>query len=588
MIDFTGQEAGREYKSTSTTRHIPAHLAHSVESKRPQEVAHFLAAHLARIFHLPYRPLFFPASIPTIGSRPQKRGDSPPGEVLDEIDRTQTDKRQIPYTKNVRLVFSLVNENSAAGPVPKSSTEPSNQRAGLAGVAGWDARELNNVFARRIGPLVETLRGPHSFTTEVQTIWFAPLQFDTKVFREVLRSDSDAAEAEGASRKSSSDNGEEAGEAALGDNEDNPEQGQAPPGDSKMRDVHLIGWDDLQVFVNAGEWGLATSGAAAAKESTNVTTTNDDGFDAILAENERTLHFVLYVPQPAHRPLRIAGDAGATSISPAMGWLVPQWGGVALFNLGHDDLEQSANDSPRHARSHMLASLSASELDSAFATFEKQLRTLLGAPNMPLLDSSQVTATAIPASAQAAITVDSLLRKRILEVSRESVQTLGSIVRLVDKIKVLGVGSAVRDDVRSSLARLRRAQALMTPRASSDDGSQAEDGDVSAAAADRMCFREGALSPSTAPLSPLNTLLDLSHTSALLSSRAFFNPHMLGQLYFPDEHKYAVYTPLFGPLAVPLLVAGLRLLRERRADKTRRGEAAGASALASSMASKGA
>jgi phosphatidylinositol glycan class S len=69
------------------------------------------------------------------------------------------------------------------------------------------------------------------------------------------------------------------------------------------------------------------------------------------------------------------------------------------------------------------------------------------------------------------------------------------------------------------------------------------------------------------PLKPLQELLKLAHSSELISSRAFFNPNMLGQLYFPDEHKYAVYTPLFGPLAVPLLVAGLRLLKERRRVK---------------------
>jgi phosphatidylinositol glycan class S len=67
-----------------------------------------------------------------------------------------------------------------------------------------------------------------------------------------------------------------------------------------------------------------------------------------------------------------------------------------------------------------------------------------------------------------------------------------------------------------------------------------------------------------APLNPLQVLLEQLHGSELLSSRAFFNPNMLGQLYFPDEHKFAVYTPLFGPLAVPLLVAAIRLIKERR------------------------
>jgi phosphatidylinositol glycan class S len=33
---------------------------------------------------------------------------------------------------------------------------------------------------------------------------------------------------------------------------------------------------------------------------------------------------------------------------------------------------------------------------------------------------------------------------------------------------------------------------------------------------------------------------------------------MLAMLYFPSEHVYAVYTPLFLPVAVPLLVTSLK------------------------------
>lgn len=43
-----------------------------------------------------------------------------------------------------------------------------------------------------------------------------------------------------------------------------------------------------------------------------------------------------------------------------------------------------------------------------------------------------------------------------------------------------------------------------------------------------------------------------------LASRAFFNPGMLALLYFPAEHKYAVYTPLFASAITPLFVAALR------------------------------
>jgi GPI-anchor transamidase subunit S len=38
------------------------------------------------------------------------------------------------------------------------------------------------------------------------------------------------------------------------------------------------------------------------------------------------------------------------------------------------------------------------------------------------------------------------------------------------------------------------------------------------------------------------------------SEKAFFEKSMVGQVYFPDEHKVAVYLPLLGPVGVPLLV----------------------------------
>ncbi|GFP59902.1 GPI transamidase component PIG-S homolog [Trichoderma asperellum] len=38
------------------------------------------------------------------------------------------------------------------------------------------------------------------------------------------------------------------------------------------------------------------------------------------------------------------------------------------------------------------------------------------------------------------------------------------------------------------------------------------------------------------------------------AERAFFEKSMVGQLYFPDEHKIAVYLPLLGPIFVPLIM----------------------------------
>lgn len=38
---------------------------------------------------------------------------------------------------------------------------------------------------------------------------------------------------------------------------------------------------------------------------------------------------------------------------------------------------------------------------------------------------------------------------------------------------------------------------------------------------------------------------------------------MVSLLYFPDEHKYAVYMPFFVPVSVPVLVACLKELKRR-------------------------
>lgn len=46
------------------------------------------------------------------------------------------------------------------------------------------------------------------------------------------------------------------------------------------------------------------------------------------------------------------------------------------------------------------------------------------------------------------------------------------------------------------------------------------------------------------------------------AERAFFEKSMVGQLYFPDEHKIAVYLPLLGPVGVPLVIGLINELKK--------------------------
>jgi phosphatidylinositol glycan class S len=55
--------------------------------------------------------------------------------------------------------------------------------------------------------------------------------------------------------------------------------------------------------------------------------------------------------------------------------------------------------------------------------------------------------------------------------------------------------------------------------------------------------------------------------SSTLSSQAFFNPGMLALLYFPMEHIWVVYAPLFAPVSLPLVAAAVRELKRWRIER---------------------
>jgi phosphatidylinositol glycan class S len=63
---------------------------------------------------------------------------------------------------------------------------------------------------------------------------------------------------------------------------------------------------------------------------------------------------------------------------------------------------------------------------------------------------------------------------------------------------------------------------------------------------------------------PIEQLVSHASSALTLASRAFFNPGMLALLYFPPEHTYAVYTPMFLPMAVPLIASLAKEFRRWR------------------------
>ncbi|GJE85189.1 GPI transamidase component PIG-S [Phanerochaete sordida] len=176
-------------------------------------------------------------------------------------------------------------------------------------------------------------------------------------------------------------------------------------------------------------------------------------------------------------------------------FVLPQWGGILVLN-----------SPPSH--------LTVSELAKTFHTFHRQLLTLLGVPDLPAGVQSR------QAEAFTDWQLDALVRQRARQNFENSKDTLNSIVKLVHQIENMPVGEDVQGDVQDALDALDAAL-------------------------------EAVPSSST-------QALQRSAEALTLSSRAFFNPGMLALLYFPAEHKYAVYAPLFASVAAPLIAAIVR------------------------------
>ncbi|GJJ14981.1 hypothetical protein Clacol_009251 [Clathrus columnatus] len=228
---------------------------------------------------------------------------------------------------------------------------------------------------------------------------------------------------------------------------------------------------------------------------------------------EPILHFVLFIPSTAHHPLTLSKTS-----HPA--FIVPQWGGITFLNHLNETKETKAKY------------LEMSELTKPFAIFQAQLLTLLGVPITP----ANVSILPLEQSKQLSEwQLDALYRRRTIENMKDSADTLSSIVKLVDQIQNMPVGLDVRGDVENALHAIERVSNNSTD---------------------------------------LSRSLHFSAEANELSSRAFFNPGMLALLYFPAEHKYAVYVPLFGPISLPFLLVLLKeskkWFQERRASKLNR------------------
>eukprot|EP00116_Pleurobrachia_bachei_P011094 sb/3471356/ len=113
-----------------------------------------------------------------------------------------------------------------------------------------------------------------------------------------------------------------------------------------------------------------------------------------------------------------------------------------------------------------------------------------------------------------------------------SVDTLNSLISLVDSIPNMVIGDHIADQVSLSIIGIERACTAM------------EEGNVNLALLHSSLARDAA-------------------------EKSFSDPSILALLYFPDDQKFAIYIPLFLPVGLPLLVSYLELLKEWRRNKVK-------------------
>ncbi|CDZ98199.1 GPI transamidase complex, GPI17/PIG-S component, involved in glycosylphosphatidylinositol anchor biosynthesis [Phaffia rhodozyma] len=161
-------------------------------------------------------------------------------------------------------------------------------------------------------------------------------------------------------------------------------------------------------------------------------------------------------------------------------------------------------------------------LDNLRPVLQTQLQTLHTLLSVP--PSTHVRYAVPSGSGITSFQLSTMRRQRAIENVRSAVESLMALERLVIKIGEMRVGKNVRENVANAVGQLEKIVLSTSPQ----------------------------------------EIFERSRTALRLSSNAFFNPTMLGLLYFPDEHKYAVYAPLFAPVGVPLIVSVFQAIRRRK------------------------
>lgn len=200
-------------------------------------------------------------------------------------------------------------------------------------------------------------------------------------------------------------------------------------------------------------------------------------------------------------------------ISTTNSFIIPQFGGVSIFNIS-----QLSNSS--------FYELNSQDLLPIMQIFVEQLRELLGIEPIDGLPIIPATRNGI-----AKWEVDILVQRYTWYFVHTSISSLQSLSNLVKNLTNMIIEDNIGHLCNKALDSLSEALEQM---------------------------KKG----------NLDEALLSARTAFVASEEAFFDPNMLSMLYFPDEHKMAVYALPFFPILFQLFSGLWGEFKERRKRKT--------------------
>jgi len=213
-----------------------------------------------------------------------------------------------------------------------------------------------------------------------------------------------------------------------------------------------------------------------------------------------TLQMLLFVPAPQHSPLVLLD--GSKQPIPSNAFAVENWGGVYIHTVGNET-------GPVH--------LGLEQLQPACDAILGLLCKALSCPHMRLSPASTALKLLYDgASTLAMWEVDAMVRRRGLAALAGTRDKLVALMDLVEGLPNVVVEDEVGEQAIAAIANYHKAVLRLS---------------------------EGRL----------RDALGCATRAHELATDAFHHPTMVSLLYFPDDHKLAVYVPLLLPMFVPLI-----------------------------------